>query len=343
MNNNCNLVSCLFLLLSFAFPSTHSQHVRRASTYNDESPPFVPGGFGSDPLDSNEPELNLDEQDQGIRNGFDIPPLPWFAVFQGGTLCGGSLIHGDIVLTAAHCVDDNGLPPRVRVGAGDYYNGGIVTDVVDGVLHPSWSWRRSSDPDLAVLKLSYFLPNQVAIVNDDNSIPAATQPSVFAMGFGLVNDNAVSRTLKGGLIPYVDDCSRQSYTYNRTRHLCADSRQTATCGGDSGAPVTLGMSSNLQVGINSYSNGKCSSQTIDVYTRVSVFADWIKEQVCALSARPPEYCFTEAPTEAATTISPTTTDTVDNSETMDPSETDAPTGAATSAATGAATGAASYR
>ena len=46
-------------------------------------------------------------KDQGIRGGNAIGALPWYAVFQSNTLCGASLIWGDILLTASHCVDDN--------------------------------------------------------------------------------------------------------------------------------------------------------------------------------------------------------------------------------------------
>ena len=54
-----------------------------------------------------EDNSKLMEGDQGIRGGNSIPVLPWYAVFQDSTLCGASLIWGDILLTASHCVDDN--------------------------------------------------------------------------------------------------------------------------------------------------------------------------------------------------------------------------------------------
>ena len=49
----------------------------------------------------------LMEGDQGIRGGTSQSALSWYGVFQDSTLCGGSLIWGDILLTASHCVDDN--------------------------------------------------------------------------------------------------------------------------------------------------------------------------------------------------------------------------------------------
>jgi secreted trypsin-like serine protease len=232
------------------------------------------------------------------------------------------LDYFESVLTAAHCVDDNGLPPSVRVGPDGNNFGGTLVEVVDGVLHPGWSWLAPDDPDLAVLKLKDFLPNQKVVrLNTKDLIPVADQPVLFAMGFGLINSLETSMTtLLGTELPYIDDCTDLSSTYNRARHLCADARVGATCGGDSGAPVTLGPRSNLQVGINSYSNGQCETQTLDVYTRVSFFIPWIHQQICQLSSQPPPYCITEVPTEnqtmAATDASLTHSPTMAESETI---------------------------
>lgn len=189
-----------------------------------------------------------------------------------------------------------------------------MTEVLDGVLHPEWTWKKPSDPDMAVLLLKDFLPNKLAVLNLDASIPDASQDSYFAMGFGLINDSTSSRNLLGASVPYMDDCSPYSTTYNKTRHLCADAREIATCGGDSGSPIMLNRLSNVQVGINSYSNGRCTSQTLDVYTRITFYKDWIEEQVCNLSSDPPPYCGeTTTPTTVPTvkeTQPPTTTPTV---------------------------------
>lgn len=306
-----SIVSVLVLLLA---QLSEGNYVRRAAVessqdfFEDSAPIFL--GEPSSGLvlgaeaDTNDNGL-ASFDDEAIRNGYVIAPLPWYAVFQSRTLCGASLIHGDILITAAHCVDDNGLPGKVRVGSTDYFTGGRVTNVIGGILHPAWSWEKPSDPDLAILVLQDFLPNQVAELNSDPETPAASHPSVFAMGFGLTDDKHTSRTLLGAEIPYLDNCSYRSSTYDRPRHLCADSRRISTCGGDSGSPITLGESSRLQVGINSYSNGKCSLQTLDFYTRISYFYDWIHEQVCTLSSLPPESCLrTEHPTFAPTIVTP---------------------------------------
>lgn len=73
--------------------------------------------------------------------------------------------------------------------------------------------------------------------------------------------------------------------------VCADATVSATCAGDSGSPVLLDGTT-IQVGINSFSNGggSCDSQTLDAYTRISYFYDWIQDQICIMSDDPPTSC-----------------------------------------------------
>lgn len=55
--------------------------------------------LGDQDSTSSLPAINndfLNEGEQGIRGGNAIAPLPWYAVFQTNTLCGASLIWGDV-------------------------------------------------------------------------------------------------------------------------------------------------------------------------------------------------------------------------------------------------------
>ena len=61
---------------------------------------------------------DYDPEDQGIIGGDNVMPgaLPFYGHFQGTTMCGGALIHEDIFVTAAHCLE-KGFRCTVRIGA----------------------------------------------------------------------------------------------------------------------------------------------------------------------------------------------------------------------------------
>jgi hypothetical protein len=111
-----------------------------------------------------------------IRGGSDIDAVPWFGILDDsshGFSCGMSLVHGDIALTAAHCLQDEGgidLPSHVRVG-GSSINSGTRVRVSTGRAHPTWDGNLIRHADVAVLKLSTFLSNQVVTINSNSNVP----------------------------------------------------------------------------------------------------------------------------------------------------------------------------
>lgn len=112
-----------------------------------------------------------------IRGGFDIDAVPWFGILEAdnslGFSCGCSLIHGDIVLTAAHCVSDgrsSTYPTYVRIG-GTTVTSGTRVRVTQGITHPSWQGSFTQEADVVILKIGSFLSNQVVTVNDDANVP----------------------------------------------------------------------------------------------------------------------------------------------------------------------------
>jgi hypothetical protein len=77
--------------------------------------------------------------------------------------------------------------------------------------------------------------------------------------------------------------------------------------GDSGSPVML-SGTTVQVGINSYSNAfSCDSQTLDIYTRISFYYDWIQDRICDTSGIPPTDCAPSSAPSQKPTLQPTLT------------------------------------
>jgi hypothetical protein len=86
------------LIIALSLQRTQGQHVRRIANDIDTSPPLLGSRkFAKDP--ESKPGTGDGagyEEDQTIRNGHEIFPIPWFVALQGDTVCAGSLIHGDM-------------------------------------------------------------------------------------------------------------------------------------------------------------------------------------------------------------------------------------------------------
>ena len=226
--------------------------------------------------------------DQGIRGGFGVEALPWFVVFDD-FLCGGALIHPDIVLTSAACVETS-VPTAVRVGAGTTLDGTVV-GVLGARVYPDWDGNFLNGADIALLKLDRTLTNDVAAFNTDASVPVVTSDIMFLMGFGILDDTGTEPNILQGLfLNYVEDCFSRFPDYRPDFHVCGDATpEYGSCAGDGGGPVVLSGTNNV-VGIVSFSDGSCETQTIDVFTRVATYSGWIEDRICDLSVIKPDYC-----------------------------------------------------
>ena len=137
-----------------------------AST-RDES--HVRGTF--EKIDRDLAEQGLQFSEGYIVNGNDAGQYPWF-VHYGDGICGGSLISGNRVLTAAHCVA-RGAPATVRVGATTQSDGTTV-NVRCANRHPDYDGFVGND--VAILKLSESVSNTPVTLNADPNNPVVSQP-----------------------------------------------------------------------------------------------------------------------------------------------------------------------
>ena len=144
------------------------------------------------------------------------------------------------------------------------------------------------------MKLGSKLANQVAALNTLGTVPEMDD-QLYVMGFGLDSTNSFPDRLQQLTYDYVQLCQNRFDKYNPTLHLCADADGfQGTCAGDGGSPAVLagpnGISTSTVVGLNSFSDDLCPSQTFDVYTRISTYADWVQGQICRLASNKPSSC-----------------------------------------------------
>lgn len=209
--------------------------------------------------------------------------------------CGGALIAPGWIVTAAHCLNDNGTSIRsggyrVRLGLTDINaaDGGISYRITEVHAHPNFNRPAGSySNDIALVRFAadtqtvgarpnWVQPIQVDRIPVENSTIAGQDAFVF--GWGLTEHNRVGQPLLAGQIRLDSD-------HNCTNEvaLCGRGigpRGATQCHGDSGGPLVFwdGQTPRL-IGVVSHNRGSeaCGSNPRSgVYTRVTSFRAWIE-------------------------------------------------------------------
>ncbi|XP_039764499.1 phenoloxidase-activating enzyme-like isoform X1 [Pararge aegeria] len=257
-------------------------------------------------------------------NATAIDQYPWLTIIEYKgvkdekikLLCGGALISGKYVLTAAHCVLGPVLriaePKNVRLGDYNIHNDGQDCvevegggmDCTEGALvvpiekitphqgyDPNSPLRRH---DIALLRLQTMAPysdfiRPICLPTSDiaNSEP---KPSLHAAGWGAVSDMQSSSSVKLHVdLPFLTQSECQpSYNVAKRKvelwngQICAGGQKGKdSCKGDSGGPL---MSDNGRlydiVGIVSFGPTPCGMENVPgVYTKVYEYLPWIRSKI----------------------------------------------------------------
>ncbi|XP_011644151.1 proclotting enzyme [Pogonomyrmex barbatus] len=257
-----------------------------------------------------------DDEECGVRNsgkyrvvgGEEALPgrWPWMAaIFLHGSRrtefwCGGSLIGPRHILTAAHCTRDQRQRPfaarqfTVRLGDIDLERDDEPSSpetyaVKEIHAHPKFS-RVGFYNDIAVLELTrpvrkspYVIPICLPQARFRGEPFAGARPTV--VGWGTTYYGGKESTVQRQAILPVwrnEDCNAAYFQPITSNFLCAGYSQGGkdACQGDSGGPLMLRVEGRwTQIGIVSFGN-KCGEPGYPgVYTRVSEYLDWIKNNV----------------------------------------------------------------
>ena len=222
----------------------------------------------------------------------DVRNAPWSVLVlhragSSGSLCSGAILDATHVLTAAHCVVENGatVPAStltVRAGVtnaaspvADRQRAGPGGRELSACTAATSSGAKTGGDDVAVLTLTTAARPRPARRRARSRCRARRRSSKFGdsvtlAGFGLKTVNGtIDGTLNGmnGTLVDQSECLPPAYDTANGVLLCAFSGSSSPCSGDSGGALVLAGPTPVVVGVTRAAS--CSSNSVASYANVT--------------------------------------------------------------------------
>ncbi|CAD6991917.1 unnamed protein product [Ceratitis capitata] len=194
-------------------------------------------------------------------------------------LCGGSIIHEQIILTAAHCFYERHPTKFLSIVAGVHNFSSAPTPryAVAQVIEHKW-FIPLRGRDVALLSLKQPLPID-GVTLDTVDYHAGENIEQYKETYLISwRRKKMMEIVDFRTVP-LTSCRWLGFPLVTETDLCAYSpRGRGACDGDSGSAL---LTANLtkQVGLLSYGKSACRNNNIYVYTGMLRLIDWIDEQI----------------------------------------------------------------
>jgi hypothetical protein len=188
------------------------------------------------------------------------------------SVCTGSILASDLVLTAAHCLRAGDKMEVRPYGERRFHR------VREVVAHPQFERARDALPtrvDLALLKLATPLPHSTRPVLLARR-PAATGEAVLVAGYGRHNADSLGITGQARMATLVTLEQRVGIQLLlRDPSMLQESARLGVCQGDSGGPAFAVRDALVVIGVVTAAPERCGGLTI--VTPIATHYDWIIE------------------------------------------------------------------
>lgn len=228
----------------------------------------------------------------------DISNVPYQAglviqvlvIFQ--SVCGGSIISHNRIVTAAHCNWDGSITANsftVVLGSNFLFSGGNRITTRDVVMHPNWTPTTAAN-DIAVLRISSVtftnVIQPIALPSGNELNNDFVNWNAIASGYGLTADGAnigTTQRVSSVVLPVISNaqCATVFGPWVHNSNICTSGAGgKGTCSGDSGGPLAVDSNNRrVLIGVTSYGAAAgCQIGLPAAFARTTSYVSWLQSQ-----------------------------------------------------------------